>query len=35
MLPRSTFNKLDEAKKSKILDAAADEFCATGSGRRA
>src|SRR5208283_2452200 len=30
MLPRSTFNKLDEAKKSKILDAAADEFSRHG-----
>lgn len=30
MLPRDTFNKLDEAKKSKILDAAVDEFSRHG-----
>jgi AcrR family transcriptional regulator len=30
MLPRDTFNKLDEAKKSKIMDAAVDEFANHG-----
>ena len=30
MFPRDTFNKLDEAKKSKILDAAVDEFSRHG-----
>ncbi len=35
MLARNTFSKLDDGKKSKILDAAVEEFRATGSGRRA
>lgn len=30
MLPRETFNKLDESKKEKILDAAVDEFSRHG-----
>ena len=30
MFPRDTFNKLDEGKKSKILDAAVDEFSRHG-----
>ncbi|MFZ2447960.1 MAG: TetR/AcrR family transcriptional regulator [Syntrophobacteraceae bacterium] len=30
MVPRDTFNKLDESKKSKILDAAVDEFSLHG-----
>jgi AcrR family transcriptional regulator len=30
MFPRDTFNKLDDAKKSKILDAAVDEFSRHG-----
>jgi TetR/AcrR family transcriptional regulator len=30
MLPRNTFNKLDETKKNKILDAAVDEFSQHG-----
>ncbi|SPF40934.1 Transcriptional regulator, TetR family [Syntrophobacter sp. SbD1] len=30
MAPRDTFNKLDESKKSKILDAAVDEFSRHG-----
>ena len=30
MLPRDTFNKLDESKKNRILDAAVDEFSQHG-----
>jgi len=30
MIPRDTFNKLDEGKKTKILDAAVDEFSRHG-----
>ena len=30
MVPRDTFNKLDEGKKTKILDAAVDEFSRHG-----
>ena len=30
MVPRDTFNKLDDSKKSKILDAAVDEFSLHG-----
>ncbi len=30
MFPRDTFNKLDEAKRNKILDAAVDEFARHG-----
>jgi AcrR family transcriptional regulator len=30
MFPRDTFNKLDEVKKNKILDAAVDEFALHG-----